>query len=132
MGRRLYVAVVVVLVTAMASGVTPKRVAYLRELVGEELSERTLGRWRGWWQSQLPSTSFWREHGARLVPPVVTAQLPTSLLERFGVDDDRDRLIAMLRFIAPVTTSSCPSPPSNSRVCGDPQSTRVEASKSDE
>lgn len=40
LGRRLYVAAVVVLVTAMAPGVTPKRAAYLGELAGEELSDR--------------------------------------------------------------------------------------------
>ena len=63
------------------------------------------------------------------MPPVAATQLPMSLLDRFGAGDDRDRLIAMLRFIAPVTTSSSPSRPSNSMGCGHPQSTRVEGSK---
>ena len=46
LSRRVYVSVVVVLVTALRHGDTPGRVAQLREVVG--VSRRTLERWRQW------------------------------------------------------------------------------------
>ena len=46
LGRRMYLAAVVVLATAMQGGITAKRAARLHELVGVSL--RTLKRWRAW------------------------------------------------------------------------------------
>jgi len=40
----------------------------------------------------------------RFMPPVVTEGLPPSLLERFDAGEMRDRLAAMLRFVAPLST----------------------------
>jgi hypothetical protein len=44
----------------------------------------------------------------RFVPPVDLGALPASLLERFntGSEDLREKLIATLRFLAPLTTPS--------------------------
>jgi hypothetical protein len=38
------------------------------------------------------------------MPPVVTAQLSQSLLERFDAGETTDRLTQALRFIAPLST----------------------------
>ena len=45
--------------------------------------------------------------GAHLmfVPPVVASRLPLTLLDRFE-GEDRDRLVAGLRFLSPITTGS--------------------------
>jgi len=105
LGRRVYLGVVVVLLSALAQGATALRLRRLRAVLGE-VSERTLERWRRWWREIFPTTEFWREHGARLSPPVATRQMPASLLARF-VGDAGARLIAMMRFLAPLTTGSC-------------------------
>jgi hypothetical protein len=103
LGRKVYLGAVVVLVSAMRHGPTPARVARLEELVGA--SRRTLARWRGWWLEEFATSRFWRAAAGRFGTPVKVAQLPLSLLERFA-GDERVRLVAALRFLAPITSGS--------------------------
>ena len=102
LGRRVYLGAAVVLVSAMLHGVTEKRVADLREQVSATLSARTLHRWRAWWRETLPATPFWRAARARFARPVDEADLPAARGARFD-GDDRDRLIATLKFLSPLT-----------------------------
>ena len=101
MGRRVYVGVVVVLVSAMLHGLKPERVCCLREALG--IDRRTLERWRQWWLGIFIESSFWREVRARFMPPLCLKTLPLSLCERFEVQR-RDRLLDLLKFLAPITT----------------------------
>jgi hypothetical protein len=101
LGRRVYLAAVVVLVSAMTGGVTARRAQAMRSLVG--VSPRTLQRWRAWWLKAFPGTTFWKEARARLTPPMEERRLPASLLERFA-ERWVDGLEACLRFLAPITT----------------------------
>jgi hypothetical protein len=102
LGRRVYVAAVVLLVSAMRAGITGKRVAQLSGLFAVPL--RTLERWRRWWLETFVAPGFWRAARGRLVPPVDPATLPASLLPRFSGEDLPARLIQALRFIAPLST----------------------------
>ncbi len=106
LGRKVYLGAVVVLISAMQNGPTPKRVAALRALLG--ISERTLRRWRVWWRTTFAKSPFWKATAGRFATPPATAALPHSLLERFG-GDERERLIAALRFLSPITTMSARS-----------------------
>lgn len=109
LGRRWYLAPVVVLVSALQHGVTPRRLAALRAWLGgrgEQVSERTVERWRRWWLEVFTGTPTWRAGRAHFAPPVAESLLPQSLLERF-VGDDREQLTAALSFLSPLTTSSC-------------------------
>jgi hypothetical protein len=101
LGRRVYLGAIVVLACAMQQGATPVRARRLRELLG--VSERTLSRWRQWWQSVLGESDFWKAAQAFFVPPAQPSGFPLSLLERFGGDEE-SRLIALLRLLKPVTT----------------------------
>ena len=103
LGRRVYLGAVVVLVSAMLNGPTPGRVAKLVLLIGA--SRRTLQRWRAWWRTALAESAFWKAAGGRFTTPVARRVLPQSLLDRFG-GDARDRLVAVLRFLSPITTTS--------------------------
>lgn len=103
LGPRVYPGAVVILVSAVVEGVTDKRLTELRELVYPTLGKDTLLRWRAWWRENLPATPFWRAARGRFDRPLDESGLPTSLLERFG-DEERDRLIATLRFLSPLTT----------------------------
>jgi hypothetical protein len=100
-GRRVYLGPVFVLVSVMVHGITAKRAAALRALVG--VSVRTLARWRVWWRQVFPQTRFWHAARARFAPPVAEPGLPASLVERFAQGGDADRAVAVLRFLAPVT-----------------------------
>ncbi|HTU61722.1 MAG TPA: hypothetical protein VMF89_24870 [Polyangiales bacterium] len=101
LSRKVYLATAVVLISAMRCGATPRRLRYLEQMLG--VSRRTIYRWRAWWCELLPETAFWRAASALLVPPVDRALLPAALLERF-IGSMRERLIALLRFLAPLST----------------------------
>jgi len=103
LGRRVYLGAAVILASAMIHGVTEKRLADLRERMYPTLAKDTLLRWRAWWRQTLPAMPFWRAARARFDRPLDKAELPASLLARFG-DDERDRLIAALKFLSPLTT----------------------------
>ena len=103
-GRRFYVAAAFVVLSAMRDGITGPRVEKLRELTGcETISARTLYRWRDWWRDDFVETAFWKSARARFSPPVDAEALPASILKRFR-GDDRDRLVAVLRFLVPLST----------------------------
>jgi hypothetical protein len=104
LGRRVYPAALVVLVSAMTGGVTERRAAAMRDF-GVSVSVRTLQRWRAWWLRTFPRTVFWRGARGLMVSPVDEARLPASLLERF-VNPAGDRLSSCLRFLAPITTGA--------------------------
>jgi len=104
LGRRVYLGAVVVLVSAMLHGATPARAARLHELFG--VSRRTLARWRDWWQRAFAPSAFWRAARGLLRSAADVATLPLSLLCSFEGRDDRDRLVATLRFLSPITTGS--------------------------
>ena len=91
LGRKVYVSVVVVLASAYAEAA--------------RVARRQRERWRRWWRTKLVAGRFWREARGRLLPPVTEERLPVSLLERFGPSDSEASLMALLRFIAPVTTA---------------------------
>ena len=106
LGRKVFLGAMVVLISAMQSGLSPARVKYLQELVG--VSQRTVARWRDWWYSVFTESPFWRAHGA-FVPPVTTADLPASLLERFAGEADQ-QLMLLLRELPEycvITRTSC-------------------------
>lgn len=100
-GRRVYPAFVVVLLSAMQSGVTDGRVEELRASLG--VARRTLQRWRRWWQEVFVRTRFWAAWCGRFMPPLDCAALPGSLLERILGSDVETKLIQCLRFIAPLS-----------------------------
>lgn len=85
LGRRVYLGAVVVLASAMRQGLSARRVAELRALVG--VSRRTLERWRRWWLELFAATPLWKELRGRLVAAVDFGRLPASLLERFELSD---------------------------------------------
>ncbi|MFC1706336.1 hypothetical protein ACFL59_05855 [Planctomycetota bacterium] len=105
LGRRWYLGAVVVIVSMLRQGASQRRLASLREWLGEAVSRQTIERWRRWWREAFSESSHWRASRGRFMPPVVEASLPLSVLERF-YGDERGRLTAFLRFLGPVTTGS--------------------------
>jgi hypothetical protein len=100
LGRKVYLFAVVVLVSAMRQGPSPRRVHELYQLFGAD--RRTLARWQLLWREQVPQTPFWKSARARLPRPA--ALLPRSLLEAFlGGDDPCQCWAQLLRFLSPIT-----------------------------
>ncbi len=104
LGRKVFAGAVVVLVSALRHGATPKRMAALLDLVG--VSRRTVERWRRWWQDDFVRSPFWKVACGLLRKPADEHKLPLSLLEAFTSPDAKGRLVDLLRFILPLTTSS--------------------------
>jgi hypothetical protein len=100
LGRKVYLATVVTLISAMLLGTTPSRLARLSVLPG--LDRRTLARWRAWWRSTFSDGPFAAVAKAALVPPLDIVALPVSLLDRFA-GDIKQKLTALLRFLGPLT-----------------------------
>jgi len=103
LGRKVYLAATIVLCTAMQHGVTSQRAAQLQKAVG--VSRKTLARWREFWQQLFVQTRFWQQARSRFLPPVAETELPQSLLARFA-GEPATQLGSLLRFVAPLTTSS--------------------------
>jgi hypothetical protein len=95
----VYLATVVTLISAML-GTTPSRLARLSVVPG--LDKRTLAHWRAWWRSAFTDSPFAPVAMAAVVPPIDITALPASLLDRFA-GDVREQLIALLRFLGPLT-----------------------------
>jgi hypothetical protein len=105
LGPKVYVMVVVVLISAMRHGLKAERVQALRESLG--IDRRTVQRWRAWWLEHFVQSSFWKAARSRFLPLVCERTLPWSLCEAFGIDR-RDRLLDLLKFLSPITTGSVP------------------------
>jgi len=104
LGRRVYGGVVAVLFPAMVHGLNEKRVEQLRKALDLKVDRRTLERWRQWWLGLFVQSAFWKEARARFMPPVCLQTLPLSLCLRFEVEERRDRLLELLKFLSPITT----------------------------
>ena len=101
LGRKVYLAAVVLLVTAFRQGASPPGLRRLKELLG--VDRRTLLRWRDFWLELFPKSRAWREARGLLMPPVDIGRLPYSLAERFGAIARRVKLGRLLSFLSPVT-----------------------------
>jgi len=114
LGRKVYLGVIVVLLTALHHGLTEARRRRLIEELG--ISAQTLWRWRRWWREQFVQMRCWRALAAQFIPPIDADMLPGALLERLTGSGLSERLVQLLVLICPVTTSS-----SSLRVSGNPQ-----------
>ena len=107
LGRKVYLGVVVILVSAMRQGPAPRRVRELSNLFG--VDRTTITRWQTFWRDHVPSTPFWKLARARLVPVVEIVTLPLSLVEAFGRGNDPYQdWVRLLRFLSPLTIPDCP------------------------
>ncbi len=103
LGRKVFFGVVVLLVPVLRDGPTAKR---LERLSAEfAVSLRTLRRWSRWWREGFTVSRFWLASQGRFARPVAVRELPSSLLEGFeGVGVAWPRVLAVLRFLSPITT----------------------------
>jgi hypothetical protein len=101
LSRRVYLAAIVVLASALRVGMTDRRGVRLSEWIG--VPKRTIERWRIWWQAEFVESPFWRIARARFVPPLATTSLPSALLACFSGPDLFAQLVAALRFLAPLS-----------------------------
>jgi hypothetical protein len=102
LGRRVYLGLAVVLMSARHAGQT-SAAARLGEGLGVPV--RTLERWRQWWRTDFALTPLWQARCARFMPPVATSRLPGELLDRF-TGQATEPLLRLLIFLTPLTVRS--------------------------
>ena len=102
LGRRVYLGAIVILISAMRQGPSPRRVRELSARFGAD--RRTIARWQVFWREHFPQTPFWKVAGGRLAPVVEILSLPYSLVDAFL---SRHRICRgwtlLLRFLSPIT-----------------------------
>jgi hypothetical protein len=92
----------VILISAMRQGPTPRRVRELSTLFG--VDRATIARWQTFWRDHIPKTPFWKVARARLIPVVAVVALPLSLLDAFlRTKDPYQDWGHLLRFLSPLT-----------------------------
>ena len=99
LGRRVYLALAVVLVSASRTAATATGVRLGAEL---GVTRQTMQRWQVWWTEQFPLTPLWCATCARFNPPADVLGFPGTLLERF-TGSPANSLMRLLVFLSPVT-----------------------------
>jgi hypothetical protein len=106
LGRRVYLALVVVLSSSRHAGSNSAALA----LAHLAIPLHTVERWRAWWRNAFHRTSVWLSECARFMPPLAPAHLPDELLARLVGTHASDRLLALLRMLGPLTVRPCVAP----------------------
>jgi len=104
LGRKVYLGVIVVLISALEHGLSRQRRRQLIDALN--VPEQTLWRWQCWWREVFGEGPWWRMQRAGFVPPVLACRLPGELLGRLDGADLRERVVRLLWLIAPLTTTS--------------------------
>jgi hypothetical protein len=102
LGRKVFLGVIVILVSAMRQGPKPRRVRELAQRFA--VDRRTIARWQVFWREHFPQTPFWKTARGRLKPADTDTPLPLVLLDAFvrrhAPCADWGRLLC---FLAPIT-----------------------------
>ena len=102
LGPKVYLGAIIILISAMRQGPTPRRVRELSAHFGAD--ERTIVRWQVFWREHFPQTHFWKIARASVVPLVEIVTLPYSLLNAFlGRHHRCQGWTLLLRFLSPIT-----------------------------
>jgi len=102
LGPKVYLGVIVILISAMRQGPSPRRVRELSTRFGAD--ECTIARWQVFWREHFPQTPFWKIVRARLVPVIKFVTLPYSLVDAFLCRHRPCRgWTLLLRFLSPIT-----------------------------
>ena len=98
LSRRVYLGVLVVLITALRQGPTPTGYAVLQNHFG--VDRRTIARWQAWWKDAFPASKFWSVARARCALPM-PIEFPRAVVLLFQAES-AERMAALLRFISPI------------------------------
>jgi hypothetical protein len=102
LGRKVYLGAIVILISAMRQGPTPRRVRELSDRFGADAS--TIARWQTFWREHFPQTHFWKVARADFVTLGEIVSLPYSLVNAFLRSHPPSQgWMLLLRFLSPIT-----------------------------
>jgi hypothetical protein len=102
LGRKVYLGVMIVLITALRQGPSPRGGALLEDRFG--VDRRTIARWQRWWQETFAGSKFWKAARARCARLPEPVEFPRTLLALFRAES-AGRMAALLRFLSPIGAS---------------------------
>lgn len=107
LGAKVYLGAIVIVLTALEHGLTGRRRRYLIDVL--DVWPQTLSRWRRWWREDFVATPLWQQLKLHLLASLDEAhsRLPGVLLGRLAGIDLCERVVRLLRLLAPLTTASC-------------------------
>jgi hypothetical protein len=107
LGRKVYLGAIVILISALRQGPTPRRVRELSQRFGAD--PQTIARWQLFWREHFPQTPFWKIARSRIVSAVEIVSLPYSLVDAFLSRHPRCRgWTKLLGFLSPITATGGP------------------------
>jgi hypothetical protein len=107
LGPKVYLGAVIIVISAMRQGPSPRRVRELSKRFGAD--RRTIARWQVFWREHVPKTPFWKVAHARFTPVIKIVTLPFSLVDAFlGRDAGDTGWARLLRFLAPIAIAGGP------------------------
>ncbi len=102
LGRKVYLGAIIILISAMRQGPSPRRIRELSARFG--VDRQTIARWQVFWREHFQQSPFWKIEGARFKSTVEIISLPYSLVDAFLTRHRRCRgWTLLLRFLAPIT-----------------------------
>jgi len=101
LGRRVYLALAVVLMSQRSKPSASE--SHLSTKLN--IPVRTIRRWQTWWVHSFPTTQLWQAECARFMPPVMTSDLPDSLIIRF-MGAAPEAMLHILNFLTPLTVGT--------------------------
>jgi hypothetical protein len=100
LGPKVYLAVMVVLIAALRCGPTPERMRVLQDEAG--LDERTVRRWKRWWEEMVPASAAWQAGAGTIHCSADLKGMPLSVLKTF-LGSLGEKVGRLLRFLALLT-----------------------------
>ncbi len=102
LGRKVYLGAIVILISAMRQGPSPRRVRELSTRFGAD--ESTITRWQTFWREHFPQTPFWKVARAGFIAFGEIVCLPHSLVDIFlRRHPPYEGWTRLLRFLSPIT-----------------------------
>jgi hypothetical protein len=102
LGPTVYLGAIVILISALRQGPSPRRVRELSARFGAD--RRTIARWLVFWRERFPQTPFWKVERAQLMALAEIVSLPYALVEAFLSRYHRCRgWTLLLKFLAPIS-----------------------------
>lgn len=102
LGRKVYLGATV-LVASLPRSTEPDAAAIFAQT---GIFPRTVRRWADWWKNIFSLSHFFTEAQGWFIPPLEKEDLPGSILRRFSKASLTEKLLAMLKWLSPITTSS--------------------------
>ena len=120
LGRKVYFGAIVILISAMRQGPSPRRVRELSARFGAD--ESTITRWQTFWREYFPQTLFWKVARAAFIALGEIISLPYSLVDIFlRRHPPCEGWIHLLRFLSPITVPGGPANQGLAMIASDPQ-----------